>query len=87
MLLILSTYFTLPLLSLVSRPGGRAAGTVMGATPGAALREAGQPRMEGDVSPCQVLTTSNKMAIITNPSLETSNFNCLSVFPRDGFSL
>ena len=36
----------------------------MGATPGAALREAGQPRKEGGLSPCQVLTISNKMALL-----------------------
>ena len=55
--LILSTYFTLPLFSLVSGPGGEAARTATGETPEVAPRETGQPRKEGWLSPSQVLTT------------------------------
>ena len=55
--LTFSTYFTLPLFSLVSGPGGEAAGTTTGETPEVAPRETGQPRKEGWLSPSQVLTT------------------------------
>ena len=48
--LTLSTYFTLPLFSLVSGPGGEAARTATGETPGVApARETGLPRMESQL--------------------------------------
>ena len=55
--LTISTYFTLPLFSLVSGPGGEAAGTTTEEIPGVAPRETGQPRRDGRLSPSQVLTT------------------------------
>ena len=48
--LTLSTYFTLPLFSLVSGLGGEAAGTTTGETPRVAPRETGQPKRERRLS-------------------------------------